>query len=316
MYILNNYFIFSVQRCSSVQFSYNPSRPRGPQFWPSLFPNECGGTRQSPIALNTQTSHYVKFTPLRFSNYNLIPSSGTMMNDGHSVKVTLDYPVAPSIFGGDLPAEYEFVQYHFHWGSNSEQGAEHTLEGEQFPMEMHLVHMRSDLINDVDAALAAPDGIAVLGVFFELGKFDNPILEPMISNLHRIRNEGSEVQFNPQFRLMDFLPLDKLSFYRYLGSLTTPNCNEAVVWTVFTSALPVSERQLNELRELLDSDNNLIVDNFRPIQPLNDRMVYRTGLPKLYNICFIPIICPMIENFVKTFLIVVRAFIPFPFVLG
>lgn len=44
--------------------------------------------------------------------------------------------------------------------------------------------------------------------------------------------------------LRPFLPDDINEFYRYHGSLTTPPCHEAVVWTVFKNPITMSEAQV------------------------------------------------------------------------
>lgn len=45
----------------------------------------------------------------------------------------------------------------------------------------------------------------------------------------------------PGVSLTDLLPgVDITRYYRYLGSLTTPSCNEAVVWSVFKDTIKVS----------------------------------------------------------------------------
>ena len=64
-------------------------------------------------------------------------------------------------------------------------------------------------------------------------------------------------------------------FYRYNGSLTTPPCNEVVIWTVFKDREFISQEQMKKLRDTMKGvDQKLRLDNnTRPWQPLNDRNV-------------------------------------------
>ena len=67
---------------------------------------------------------------------------------------------------GPLNSAYQLLQLHFHWGGEDSRGSEHTIDGAEFPLELHLVHKRKDL--NVSEALATPDGLAVAGFFFEI----------------------------------------------------------------------------------------------------------------------------------------------------
>ena len=60
------------------------------------------------------------------------------------------------------------------------------------------------------------------------------------------------------------------------GSLTTPTCNEAVLWTNFLQPFTISEAQLDKFRRLKDSKGLSMSDNFRPGQALNGRTVFLT----------------------------------------
>merc|ERR1712025_354086 len=46
------------------------------------------------------------------------------------------------------------------------------------------------------------------------------------------------------------------TYWSYMGSLTTPGCNEAVTWVVFERALPIAQVQAN-------SFGSLYIDNYR-----------------------------------------------------
>ena len=44
--------------------------------------------------------------------------------------------------------------------------------------------------------------------------------------------------------LANFLPSSTSDYYRYYGSLTTPSCDEVVVWTVLNNKVSISSDQV------------------------------------------------------------------------
>ncbi|KAI2518918.1 carbonic anhydrase 14, partial [Homo sapiens] len=82
----------------------------------------------------------------------------------------------------------------------------------------------------------------------------------------------------PPFNLRELLPKQLGQYFRYNGSLTTPPCYQSVLWTVFYRRSQISMEQLEKLQGTLfsteEEPSKLLVQNYRALQPLNQRMVF------------------------------------------
>ncbi|CAJ1064416.1 carbonic anhydrase 4-like [Xyrichtys novacula] len=259
--------------CYQTQFSC-AHQCNAPEKWNQANSN-CGGKSQSPINIVTRkTLKDERLTPFKFDNYQQT-FSNPIKNNGHSVQVAV--PQTRTISGGQLPTTYKAVQFHLHWGTNGGPGSEHTIDGEQYPMELHIVHMKQHYA-DLTTALADPEGVAVLGFFYERSNSANKKYEPIINALKSIKNTNGNTSLS-SISLSQLIPAEQnlTSYYRYKGSLTTPGCTEAVIWTLFENPIPLSMEQLLAFSELKFQDGKSMVGTFRPVQPLNGRKVYRSG---------------------------------------
>nr|KAG5714250.1 hypothetical protein BaRGS_018467 [Batillaria attramentaria] len=181
------------------------------------------------------------------------PRPGSRMavtNNGHTVQVTTlgEFYVT----NGGLPNVYKTAQFHFHWGHAKHHGSEHLIDGHAYPLELHIVNYNTDLYKSIGEAATEKQGLAVLGIMFEMSEEDNPSLEPIIRAMEQVRDpeEGNQVEIDP-LSLRSLLPDDKMRYFRYNGSLTTPGCFESVIWTVFEQPRPVSHRQMRMFRDML-----------------------------------------------------------------
>ncbi|XP_078081093.1 carbonic anhydrase 4-like isoform X2 [Mustelus asterias] len=247
----------------------------GPSTW-KVTHAKCGMKKQSPINIVTKKAKLDKsLSPIKFEGYDDADTNKNWIirNNGHSVQVALSGDI--NIKGGDLPGTYKAIQFHYHWGTASDPGSEHTIDGEQYPMELHIVH-QNEKYSSFSDAVSHPDGLAVLGFLFEESSEKNSKITNLINALKHIPDNGNITELE-RFPLERMIPdqekLDK--YYRYQGSLTTPDCNEAVIWTVFAEPIPISKNQLNAFSETLSFSNSKPMTlNFRPVQKLNGRTVY------------------------------------------
>jgi len=244
----------------------------GHEEWSKLGYHQCSGQRQSPINVVTNRVVRKHFKPIEFRNFDQIPTEMNLTNNYHTAKATLEWERVPHIRSGGLPGDYKVINFHFHWGKYDYKGSEHTVDGESYPLEMHIV-CQNTKYEAIEEALQHPDGLAVLGIMFEVSEANNRAMKRLEPALREIVKGGASLSVDEPPRLMELMPWNTNDFYRYDGSLTTPNCNEVVTWTIFLETVKITEKQLALFRQL-KGDPVPIGRNYRPPQNRYGRSVF------------------------------------------
>ncbi|XP_030630915.1 carbonic anhydrase 4-like [Chanos chanos] len=249
--------------------------------WPTIATEFCNGTRQSPIDIVTaNVQGNANLTAFNFTGYNDNTTMVKIENTGDTVKVSLS-DGKMTVEGGDLPGQYTSIQFHLHWGNGSTMGgSEHTVDGKRYAMELHIVNFKSKHNGNLTALLEDSTGLAALGFFIEATNETGmpESWKTLTSYLINITNKGDQVSITDHVSMDDLLVgVDRTKYYRYLGSLTTPNCNEAVVWTVFKDPIKVSHDLIDLFSTTVyvntSSNSPLMTNVYRSIQPINGRTV-------------------------------------------
>ncbi|KAM9330854.1 carbonic anhydrase 15-like [Gastrophryne carolinensis] len=279
LFLLLTAFPIIIQVSGAGQWCYSSQNPEcGPSHWKDIN-HGCGGAHQSPINIEkAKVKRDNHLSDITFQGYDHAPpGQWKLMNDGHSVMLQLSGDI--SISGAGLSTTYKAVQFHFHWGTPTKNGSEHTVDGKQFPVELHIVHMNSQY-SSFSEAKQYPQGLAVLGILLTVGQDDNPGYSTLVSAMKNVSLQGDFVNLASTFPLQSLLPThEKLSkYYRYQGSLTTPDCAECVIWTVFEEPVTISKTQHRILTDSAYFSAKgetpvKMMDNFRPPQPLNGRQI-------------------------------------------
>merc|ERR1719412_783754 len=131
-------------------------------------------------------------------------TDGTFKNNGHTAQLDVVKTLPDDVgvlSGGPLEGEYKILQLHFHWGSDDSRGSEHTLQGESFPIELHIVHVKKGVANPLNTTR----GLAVTGFFFQIDAADNAALAPLVDELAQITEAKSKIgMLNSTFKISGF----------------------------------------------------------------------------------------------------------------
>lgn len=213
----------------------------GPQNWGKLKPefNVCAiGKRQSPINIEESATLQGPAEPLQF---NYTASSGTVVNNGHTIQVDLAGDNSLTVRG----STYRLLQFHFHTPS------EEQVNYRNSSMVAHLVHKNNEGQLAVVAVLLDPGVANAL-----IGKVWTYM--PLDTN-DRVRMPLGIIDMN------ELLPKDQ-RYFQFIGSLTTPPCTEGVLWMVLKQPTQLSREQIRMFQQLFPN-------NARPVQPVNGRPV-------------------------------------------
>lgn len=113
---------------------------------------------------------------------------------------------------------------------------------------MHLVHFNAHKYESLSAALAANEGVTVIGVFFEIERKDNPAFAEIARIAGQLSASNQTLPVTDPIRLEHMLPGNSDRFYRYDGSLTTPPCTEGVTWIVMNDPVQMGYNQVRSIK--------------------------------------------------------------------
>jgi carbonic anhydrase len=221
------------EEACAPKFTYEDG-PTGPGHWPSAC---SSGRMQAPIDIEKAEKLPIQETlKIAYQPFDL-----DLVNDCNQYRIVLKVP--DNYWVRVRRAPYDLAEIHFR------VPGETAVNGKRPRMSIQFVHY-------------SPEGVyAIIEVPVVAGK-ENPAMKEILDHIPAPGKEN--VVQNAKIDPMDLLPANHTSFYRYPGSLSTPNCNEGGTWYVMKNPVEFSEAQIAAYSKYYH-------DTARPLQPANGR---------------------------------------------
>ncbi|VDN54272.1 unnamed protein product [Dracunculus medinensis] len=217
---------------------------------PNQWEGSCQiGLKQSPVDITSSSTDLDALPLFQFENYGktgdiILQNTGTTIVASGFDK----WSEVPFIQSGGLRSKYILKFFHLHWGQSDIVGSEHSFSSFRYPAELHLVHAKEG--HSLDDVTLDSDVMAIIAFFIKLGNDDRSFyqLEPLMKDIIEFGPctplpSGSKTSLH-NFNLTNFLIGSTETFYQYEGSLSTPPCSEAVVWTLMADPLIITDKQV------------------------------------------------------------------------
>jgi hypothetical protein len=161
---------------------------------------------------------------------------------------------AEEVYGVQYQAEggvqkiYKLKGFHFHSPS------EHTIDGQHYDLEAHLVHAcYGNITCDTQDE---NDELLVVSVLMNVGDA-NPFLGSFWPTFQTLASgTGNGIMDNIANPYNNLVPPQPHDFYRYQGSTTTPSCVPNVQWFLMKTTTTLSQEQLTQYRTAITNHPN------------------------------------------------------------
>jgi carbonic anhydrase len=215
--------------------------PAAAQQQPSLCgPPDQPGSFQSPVDIVGAVGARMDSVSIHYPRVG-----ATIVNTGSYIRVNVD--ASPANYVRLDGVNLRLEEFHFHLPG------EHKVDGDSFPVEIHMVHK------------SAVGGYAVaLGTWVRIGAY-NPAWAPILNHLPRrgARSYRTYVEISHLFALAS---VSDEQVYRYCGSLTTGQYDEGVTWLMRNHPIEMSQNQVSQLQNVMGRWS-------RATQPLGTRPI-------------------------------------------
>jgi len=209
--------------------------------------NVCAsGKQQSPI--NIQSSKAVRCNALCDLTYYYRTSQANFVHSGNNI--ILDYDNGSYIIYNSGVYQLDKVSFSI--------PSSHKIDNNSYPLEVHINHKSTDT-----------GRMIIIAVLFEINDAISPsqMFFDVISNsLPKYSGQQNSINTSDEWNIFNIIPEIK-SFYSYSGSLPRSPCTEDVTWIVLESTSNVPTRFYDSLRQIISN-------NTRPIQNLNNRKIF------------------------------------------